>query len=225
MLKQKSCRNIPLTEWRRILQKVVAKEMHNATFTYKEEHLLKRLQWIIDKVNGVRRLFKKEHLRILDMGGGTGMVAFPLAALGHKVLLVDISPENIAWVKARNPFHNLEFLCADCTSDSFPHEVGSDFDVIIASDVIEHVEHPRKLVFNAVRCSTRGTLFLFTTVNALSQSEIVLLLLHKIRLYNMAKTYKRCYIDSRKTEEELARTGSINLGLGAPHIQRFTLDT
>lgn len=46
----------------------------------------------------IRRYLRSESMRILDIGGGAGYYAFWLQALGHRVTLVDLSPENIRLV-------------------------------------------------------------------------------------------------------------------------------
>lgn len=63
-------------------------------------------------------LLPKEPVRILDLGCGNGTLAAALQARGHEVVAVDAS--------------------ADI--------VGTDFDVVISMEVIEHLYWPRKLL-------------------------------------------------------------------------------
>lgn len=56
----------------------------------------------------VRELTEKQHsdlgrpLRVLDLGGGTGGLAVPLAELGHDVTVVDPSPDALASLSRRS---------------------------------------------------------------------------------------------------------------------------
>ncbi|RYB95558.1 methyltransferase domain-containing protein [Nocardioides oleivorans] len=54
--------------------------------------------------DGVRRLLEadgSEHARIVDIGGGTGGFAVPLAELGHSVQVIDPSPDALASLDRR----------------------------------------------------------------------------------------------------------------------------
>ena len=51
-------------------------------------------------------------LRILDVGGGSGRFAIPLAEQGHAVTVVDISPEAISQLQRRTSWH-IATHCAD----------------------------------------------------------------------------------------------------------------
>lgn len=189
---------------------------------YEEPHLLECLEWIVDKVERERDSLGR-HLRILDIGCGTGMIAMPLASLGHYVSAVDISPENVQFATEINSFKNLNFRCADCTSEAFPSWFDTPFDIVIASQVIEHVEDPSMLIRNAVVCASDAAEFLFTTINAFNQVEALVLLLEKLHIDNLFRKLKREVIDSKKSKEKIATSGSINVGRGAPHVQHFTI--
>lgn len=161
-------------------------------------------------------------LRVLDMGCGTGVVAAPLASLGHNVEAVDVDPDSIAFANAKYSLPNLKFSCLDALSDELPRSVSSPFDVVLAGDLIEHVEDPERLVHNALKCGSETGMYLFTTVNGYNLWEVFVWLLKKIEVDDILRRLKRRFIDSRKSAEELAASGSMNLGSGAPHVQHFT---
>ncbi|KAL5110348.1 Ubiquinone biosynthesi O-methyltransferase mitochondrial [Taenia crassiceps] len=112
--------------------------------------------------------------RILDVGCGGGILSEPLALLGAKVLGIDTLPEAIdaakdhvvranpgRWKEA--PFGAPEYrnMSTSEAAARFPEE----FDVVIASEVLEHVSDWRHLVSDASNCLKSGGHFIVTTVN------------------------------------------------------------
>jgi len=75
--------------------------------------------------------------RILDVGCGRGELARALADAGARVTGVDYSSDAIAIAKSTHGAHpRLTFLEADVLEYPFPER----FDVVIASDLVEHLE-------------------------------------------------------------------------------------
>lgn len=75
--------------------------------------------------------------RVLDIGCGNGSLAQDVARHAQRVLGVDIDPNNIEKAKRTHPAANLEYRIADATKDLS----NETFDVIIMSNVLEHIEH------------------------------------------------------------------------------------
>ena len=78
-------------------------------------------------------------MRVLDVGCGPGWLAEALVAQGHHVTGVDLAEEP----GVRDRMHH--FVQADLER-GLPDDVGGDFDVILAADVIEHVRNPQQLL-------------------------------------------------------------------------------
>lgn len=75
--------------------------------------------------------------RVLDLGCGYGAVAYALASrAGALVTGIDLSEANIALARQRFRHAGLRFIVGDATRD-LPEE---GFDVIVASNIIEHLE-------------------------------------------------------------------------------------
>ncbi|MGL5860198.1 MAG: methyltransferase domain-containing protein, partial [Phycicoccus sp.] len=59
------------------------------------------VQAVVDELAERRRRELGRVLRVLDLGGGTGGTAVPLAAAGHDVTVVDPSPDALAALRRR----------------------------------------------------------------------------------------------------------------------------
>jgi len=118
------------------------------TINYDSFHKNIRLQHhIITKKDftyrNILKILKKHlsgNLEILDIGCGVGSVSFLLAYLNNKVTGIDISSKAIESCKANSLLlglsQNINFLKID-----FPKEsVNGRFDLIICSEVLEHIE-------------------------------------------------------------------------------------
>jgi len=80
--------------------------------------------------------------RILDLGCSSGLLAERLQQMGHHVTGVDV--HELEGVRERTS----EFYQADL-NEGIPPEVGSDYDIILAADVLEHVVNPGALMSQA----------------------------------------------------------------------------
>jgi glycosyltransferase involved in cell wall biosynthesis len=89
--------------------------------------------------------------RVLDLGCSDGRLAARIRAEGHEVTGVD--REKLDGVGDRVD----RFVEADL-DDGIPDEVGGDYDVVLAADVVEHVRDPERLLREAAaRLAPRGT--------------------------------------------------------------------
>jgi S-adenosylmethionine-dependent methyltransferase len=84
-------------------------------------------------------------LDVLDLGGGTGGDAVRLAQLGHRVTVVDPSPDALASLRRRGieaglsqPVRGLQ---GDAT-DLLDHVAPSSVDLVLCHGVLEHVDDP-----------------------------------------------------------------------------------
>src|SRR3984893_8595099 len=77
-------------------------------------------------------------LRILDVGCGGGILAEPLARLGAHVVGIDPAEENTAAARAHPAASGLSIDYRAATAEALA-AAGERFDVVIASEVVEHV--------------------------------------------------------------------------------------
>jgi SAM-dependent methyltransferase len=111
----------------------------------------------------VREHLRGERLRILDIGGGSGRFALPLADDGHHVTVVDVSQVALNLLRRRNHPNIVA-----CRGDFYALDIPCRFDAVIA---IESVQYFTKVslidLFAKVRdlLSANDVPFIFTELN------------------------------------------------------------
>jgi S-adenosylmethionine-dependent methyltransferase len=96
-------------------------------------------------------------LRVLDLGGGTGGLAVPVAEIGHHVTVVDPSPDALAALDRRaseaGVERGLRGVLGDA-ADLLEHVDAGAFDVVLCHGVLEVVESPSEAL-DAIRATMR----------------------------------------------------------------------
>lgn len=100
--------------------------------------------------------------RVLDLACGTGYGTALIAQAGADVTGVDISAQAVREAKRRYGKLGAKYMTADCYD--LPFEDGV-FDVVVANEMIEHVEDHDGLIKEARRVLGPGGLFLVSTPN------------------------------------------------------------
>ena len=98
-------------------------------------------------------------LRILDAGCGNGYIASQLAALGHDVIGVDVSTDGIELARKAHPGVRFEVRSV---YDEL-HDLATDVDLVIASEVIEHLYYPQRFLTNVHKLIGTGGSLILTT--------------------------------------------------------------
>lgn len=109
-------------------------------------------------------------LNILDIGCGGGLMTERFARLGGNVTGIDPTDEAIITAKNHLPSvlkGKVKYLQCEVS------EITEKYDIVIASEVIEHVNDPKKFVSEiAEKVSENGSIFI-TTVSRTSESWIL----------------------------------------------------
>lgn len=96
-------------------------------------------------------------LRVLDLGGGTGGLAVPVAQLGHRVVVVDPSPDALAALDRRAAEGEVDprirGIQGDAT-DLLEHVAPGGFDVVLCHGVLEVVDDPAQAL-DAIQVAMR----------------------------------------------------------------------
>jgi 2-polyprenyl-6-hydroxyphenyl methylase/3-demethylubiquinone-9 3-methyltransferase len=111
-------------------------------------------------------------LRILDVGCGGGLLCEPLARLGAEVVGIDPVEESIEVARHHAAQMNLSPMYLPCSIEDLPENLPL-FDVIIASEIIEHVTDPHAFINACVaRLKPSGGMVL-TTFNKTLKSYLL----------------------------------------------------
>lgn len=125
---------------------------------------------ILHQMTPLRMQYIKTHigspfsgLRILDVGCGGGLLSEPLTRLGAHVVAIDAVKENIEVASEHAQQEGLSIDYRVGTLEEYAHMNPSQFDVIIALEIIEHVNSSRDFLENcAALLKGEGKLFLST---------------------------------------------------------------
>ncbi|MGI5351895.1 methyltransferase [Streptomyces sp. CA-250714] len=109
------------------------------------------------------KLADRAELEVLDTGGGTGNFAVPVARLGHRVTVVDPSPDALFALERRAAEADVADRVRGVQGDVrglFDVAERSAYDVVLCHGVLEYVDDPAEGLGNAVAAlrETGGTL-------------------------------------------------------------------
>lgn len=113
-----------------------------------------------------------EHLRrtgdaatVVDLGCGTGLFLSQVAEAlpDARRVGVDIAPRQIEVARASDPSARWYVLDLDAPDPEVPAELESSADAIVASELVEHLDHPRRLLASARRLAAPGGRLILST--------------------------------------------------------------
>ncbi|MDH6060742.1 methyltransferase domain-containing protein [Chrysosporum bergii ANA360D] len=115
----------------------------------------------------------KPKARILDIGCGNGSLSNLIAQCGYEVVGVEESESGVKL--ARDAFPNCRFIQGSIYNLPYG-EIGENFDIVIAAEVIEHLFFPKQLVINAKKyLKPNGSLILTTPYHGYIKNIILAL--------------------------------------------------
>lgn len=103
-------------------------------------------------------------ITLLDVGCGAGVLAEPFARLGAEVTGVDPAPDLIAVAKDHAEASGLDVTYRAGAAEELVEE-GAAFDIVVASEVLEHVADVEGFVATIARLVKPGGIALFSTIN------------------------------------------------------------
>ena len=96
------------------------------------------------------------HDSICDLGCGNGYLASRLAPLGARIVGVDASERLLRVAREHYQSDRIEFRGGLFGDDLAASLAGPPFDVVVSSDVVEHLYHPMSLIDTAARIVKPG---------------------------------------------------------------------
>ena len=107
----------------------------------------------------IKHLLTEGMLTILDVGCGNGYIASQLAAMGHNLIAVDVSEDGIAIARKAHP--GVRFKVHSSYDDL--RDIVVDVDVVVSSEVIEHLYQPKLFLENVFKVLRPGAHLILTT--------------------------------------------------------------
>lgn len=128
-----------------------------------------RLDFILAEIGDNPQASPRQRLKglhILDVGCGGGLVCEPLARLGATVTGLDADVNAIKAAKNHAENYNLkiDYRADDLTS------LKKKYDVTLALEVLEHVDHPNIFIKQLIGATKPGGLIIISTLNRTAKS-------------------------------------------------------
>lgn len=103
-------------------------------------------------------------LRILDVGCGAGLLCEPLAERGAEVVGIDATARNVEIARWHAAERGLTVDYRHCLAEHLT-ETGERFDVVLNTEVVEHVADPEQLMSQCCDLVSPGGLLIIATLN------------------------------------------------------------
>jgi len=151
-----------------------------------------------------------EEVRILDVGCGNGsQLTLPLSKRGFQLTGVDLDERSIAKAKSLAAgISGAQFICGELKDLSS----GESFDVVILSEVLEHLAEPEALLKAALARMNRESVMIVTVPNGFGEFEWDSWMFRGLRLQTIVDAV------ARGDRQVLASTENHESG----HVQFFT---
>lgn len=98
---------------------------------------------------------------VLDVAGGQGNMSLRLAELGYRVTWNDLRGDLAGYVALKHEHGQIDYR----PGNLFDLDPAQPFDIVLLSEVIEHVAHPDQLLAKAARLVAPGGSVVLTTPN------------------------------------------------------------
>jgi 2-polyprenyl-6-hydroxyphenyl methylase / 3-demethylubiquinone-9 3-methyltransferase len=112
--------------------------------------------------------------RILDYGGGAGILAIPCAKAGGNVVIVDAEANALRtamfYAEREGVADRVRVVC----SERFPESLKKErFDIVFAKDIVEHVPEDEQLLRDLGACQAAGGLLVLSTQSSRSLTYLI----------------------------------------------------
>ena len=140
---------------------------------YTEPVEIKRLKFIyslIEKYKAAEHV-SHEDVNILEVACGSGGLSLPMASLGCKVVAFDLNNEYVSTLESRIKQAGIQNLKVS-VEDGYTFDDGEKYNIVVASEVFEHVQEPSRLLENILKRVTNGSYLIVTIPNGYGPWEL-----------------------------------------------------
>ena len=190
-------------------------------------HYVKKIDFLLEHLRELQVRLGKKRLRALDMGCGTGNISLAAARTGCEVTGIDVDRESVAYAQRRKIPHATFFV-----GNAQDLQLQDEYEVIICSEVLEHLKQPEKLVeFMGKHLHPDGFVFL-SIPNGYGPSELSVMprrilgkILRKLGWYETARNLRHAMVRNPMDKaKKTFGTDTLNhYGEGALHEHFFSL--
>jgi len=141
--------------------------------SFKPLHMMNpiRLQYIKNMIESHFPKKKFTSISIIDAGCGGGLVSEPLARIGFNVTGIDASSENIEVAKQHAQDNDVN-VSYSCTTIEDLAATKIKYDVVLALEIIEHVDNVEYFISSLAQLAKNGGLIIFSTLNKTVKSYL-----------------------------------------------------
>ncbi len=133
----------------------------NIEYAYRDAQPCYAHSYLLEPIKRLVREFDKDS-KLLDLGCGNGALSFELSKLGFDVYALDSSKSGIE--VARKEFPKVRFTLGDLEEPLVGHIYPAEtFDIIVSTEVVEHIYNPRRLIYNVFQLLKPSGLFVLST--------------------------------------------------------------
>jgi 2-polyprenyl-3-methyl-5-hydroxy-6-metoxy-1,4-benzoquinol methylase len=172
---------------------------------------LKKLRFIYSAIgrHAGRTGRQKKELNVLEVACGEGGITLAVASLGCSVKAFDIDEQDVSALRAEieSRGHGNVTVTA---ADALEFDDGEKYDVVIASEIIEHVLDPARLAAALKNSTSPGGIIILTTPNGFGPWELK----NALSPYRWARRWN--WLRRRLGKEGYVR------GTAKDHCQRFS---
>lgn len=171
---------------------------------------IKRLNFIAEAIQANC----KPGAKVLDVGCGNGNIARGVGSLGYQVTGIDFSANAIRYAQGRNTLNNVTFRV--CSAEEVTKE--ENFDAVICSEVLEHLNQPTLLVETLANILSKGGILIATVPNGVGPRELLV----TRPVQKMSKTWVADIINQSKKILGYANSTVQSQSEDLTHVQFFT---
>lgn len=114
-----------------------------------------------------------KNISILDIGCGGGLTCEPLARLGASITGIDADAQAITVAKDHARSNDLPITYAAEPVETHLKRTRTRYDVVLALEIIEHVDHPDEFMAQIVAACKPGGLIVMSTLNKTIKSLVL----------------------------------------------------